>query len=353
MDEIWHEIDGYSKYQVSNTGKVRNKETGNIIKAVKNPEGYLRITIRNDEGIVTTKAVHRLVAEAFVNNSNPLKYTMVNHIDQDRANAAASNLEWVTPKQNANHSNRNELIALSRETPINEYDRYGNYIRTWKSASRAANYYGVYKDGVTHAMAFNTFVKGRFFKKWSGTVHNIDLRGHICKSEQSDYSVFGPINPDDLFEAKSIDEQLNEIYERERSVESVTLPTMKADMAFLEQYVRRLERSTGKQRTIKESGFQIPNNIIPESNRSSDEDFVWRKPVKKHETGQAPIISFIEKEKIRFIDNRDKGGALWLIGGKELSEVVKKAGKLGYSFRFAPKGGKATNHQPGWWTKKR
>ena len=42
--------------------------------------------------------VHRLVAEAFIDN--PKGLPEVNHIDSDRSNAAASNLEWIDSQQN-------------------------------------------------------------------------------------------------------------------------------------------------------------------------------------------------------------------------------------------------------------
>ena len=56
--------------------------------------------------------VHRLVAEAFVPNPNRKKE--VNHIDNNKQNNAASNLEWATRRENTIHAYANGLINPMR-----------------------------------------------------------------------------------------------------------------------------------------------------------------------------------------------------------------------------------------------
>jgi len=69
------------------------------------------------------RALHRLVAEHFVYNPKPAEYTQINHIDGDRWNNSAINLEWVSPSQNVRHAysnglktNRGEINPFSRLT---------------------------------------------------------------------------------------------------------------------------------------------------------------------------------------------------------------------------------------------
>lgn len=70
-----------------------------------------------------------------------------------------------------------------------------------------------------------------------------------------------------------------------------------------------------------------------------------------YQVGSESIIDLLQTAGIQYVDKRLNGGSLWMIGGKELSDIAAKAKLLGYVFRFNPKGGRATKNQPSWWTK--
>lgn len=68
--------------------------------------------------------VHVLVARYFI-NEKPSPIHQVNHIDGNKLNNCASNLEWVTPKKNMKHANDTGLIdyksmntKLTKETVV-------------------------------------------------------------------------------------------------------------------------------------------------------------------------------------------------------------------------------------------
>lgn len=63
----------------------------------KNQKGYLRIDVYGESCYV-----HRIVAKCFVNNPNG--YVEVNHINCNKGDNGASNLEWCTHKQNQKHA---------------------------------------------------------------------------------------------------------------------------------------------------------------------------------------------------------------------------------------------------------
>ena len=108
---IWKDIPAFSgRYEVSDTGEIRNVKTKLVRKARVNKFGYLQMNFpKNDgSGQSITKAIHRLVAEAFI--PNPLNLPEVNHKDGNKLNNAVGNLEWVTVSDNQKHA---FLLGLS------------------------------------------------------------------------------------------------------------------------------------------------------------------------------------------------------------------------------------------------
>ena len=104
MTEVWKHIAGLEDhYKVSNLGRVLSMHSG-VLRPQKNNYGYLYVYLRF--GGRGKSYIHRLVAEAFVHNSNPDVNTVVNHIDFNPQNNRADNLEWTTDKGNVRHSIR-------------------------------------------------------------------------------------------------------------------------------------------------------------------------------------------------------------------------------------------------------
>lgn len=60
------------------------------------------------------------------------------------------------------------------------------------------------------------------------------------------------------------------------------------------------------------------------------------------------VKPFLINNKLIVIDKRDKGGALWVIGGQELSQIMKKLEIGGIKFKFVANGGKSTKHKAAW-----
>lgn len=108
--EEWKKVSSNPNYMVSNTGKVR-KINKNVDHSTRDKNGYITTDLYKG-GKRTTARVHRLVAKEFV--PNPENKSEVNHIDGDKHNNNASNLEWVTKKENCAHAWENGLATPSR-----------------------------------------------------------------------------------------------------------------------------------------------------------------------------------------------------------------------------------------------
>lgn len=89
-------------YEISDSGEIRNKHTGRIIKQFVGKDGYLRIQIAGK-----TRSVHRLVAVAFI--PAEVGKDFVNHKDGDKQNNRVENLEWCTRSENMQHAYDNLL----------------------------------------------------------------------------------------------------------------------------------------------------------------------------------------------------------------------------------------------------
>lgn len=98
--EIWKPVKGFEQlYQVSSLGRVSNYRKMLAIQTM--PKGYLTIVFKVKQ-VAHNRLVHRLVAEAFI--ENPEVKPEVNHKDGDKSNNSVSNLEWCTSSENKRHA---------------------------------------------------------------------------------------------------------------------------------------------------------------------------------------------------------------------------------------------------------
>lgn len=105
MDEIWKDIKGYNgHYQVSNLGKIKSFKRcpqGKLLKTNIDCDGYETVSLTLNKKPRKYK-VHRLVAIAFLDNTNNL--TEINHKDKNKLNNKVDNLEWCSRRYNCLYS---------------------------------------------------------------------------------------------------------------------------------------------------------------------------------------------------------------------------------------------------------
>ena len=139
MAEEWKAVLGYEGlYEVSNLGRVRSLphevptkigtriSSGRVMKLQPFKSGYMGVCLSkgNKQAL---KTVHRLVAEAFI--ENPDNLPQVNHKDENKANNSVDNLEWVTAIENNNYGTRKKRLSEKISFPVIQLTLDGKYIK--------------------------------------------------------------------------------------------------------------------------------------------------------------------------------------------------------------------------------
>lgn len=181
-------------YEVSDKGRVKSVERTCIrkngwplttkekfLKQGYSPDGYKLVGLSKN-GKISTKKVHRLVALAFLDNSDKIE---VNHKDGNPENNNVSNLEWVSRSENLFHSYRNlgrnnamkgkknkgtaSLVGSKnkKSKPVDCFLLNGSYFKSFESMNIAKNELGI--PSVSH---ISDIINGKR-KQYKGYVFRI------------------------------------------------------------------------------------------------------------------------------------------------------------------------------------
>lgn len=167
---MWTFIKGYEGYyEVSDTGEVRSVDRlvvenrgrcagrRRLLKGAqmkitrargRKNDGYCVVNLHKD-GVSNVIPVHILVAQAFI--PNPEKLPTVNHIDGNKENNNASNLEWVSYSDNNTHALKTGL-RKPRGNAILQYTVDGVLVGTYRSACEAARLNDFSRGMISHCL---------------------------------------------------------------------------------------------------------------------------------------------------------------------------------------------------------
>lgn len=132
MEKVWKTIDGYSNYEVSNFGEVRNKKSKYLLKQ-RMYKGHVAVQIYNDHGNASPMYVSSLVLRAFGDCEDRLRCS-IRHIDNNPKNNHIENLcytqdisnnrVYILKKENISHQFRllkNAAIFLGIDSENKQY----------------------------------------------------------------------------------------------------------------------------------------------------------------------------------------------------------------------------------------
>ncbi len=144
--EIWKTVENFEMYEISSYGRLRKNYKKGFSKILK-PDtirgGYLRYTLSKN-GEAYHFIAHRMVAKHFIPNIH--NYPDINHIDNNRTNNRVENLEWCTPKMNAQHREKQGRNPSCKK--VYQYDKDLNLIAIYKSTRECARITGYAKSAV-------------------------------------------------------------------------------------------------------------------------------------------------------------------------------------------------------------
>lgn len=141
-------------YRIFETGEVENVRKGRRLSSSKDKvTGYRTITLSLN-GKRHDYLLHRLVAIAFI--PNPKHLPQVNRLDGNKDNNSASNLEWVTDRENKYHAFLNNLFGLDDWVKVVREDTQVVY----DSITSAAKSVGGTQPGLSVALKKNRPYKG-------------------------------------------------------------------------------------------------------------------------------------------------------------------------------------------------
>lgn len=161
----WRDIPGFDMYEVNAEGQVRRK--AQILKPGSIPSGHLTVALCRGKGKPKSMYVHRLVAQAFLDN--PDSKPLVNHKNGNPKDNRITNLEWATYSENVAHGYRSNGRRVKTELKVLAVDDNGEAIMSFRSGADAAKMLGVTTRAIWSAVQRQGKCKGYFWIRYADT----------------------------------------------------------------------------------------------------------------------------------------------------------------------------------------
>lgn len=186
--EVFYTIPGFSNYEITKRGKVRNKKSMRVHVGAIGNGGYINHRLSSDKGSTVTNGLHRYLAITFLKEKGlDISKRYVNHINGDKLDNDLSNLEWVTPQKNCEHAG--SIGITNKCTPITVFDVENSRRSKFPSIIKCAMEYGVSKDFISWRVCRSDNIiwpEGKMYKRGHGDLswpngNNISSKGVSLK----------------------------------------------------------------------------------------------------------------------------------------------------------------------------
>ena len=152
--EVWKDIPGFKKYQVSNLGNVKSlnyRKTGKTKVLIKslNSRGRYSVNLYKNNKMYSGLNISVLVAKAFLNHKPNGGKIVVDHINNIKTNDNLYNLQVITQRENSTKDRK----GLSKYAGVSWHKRSNKwqssilingkhkYLGTYKSEQKASEVY--------------------------------------------------------------------------------------------------------------------------------------------------------------------------------------------------------------------
>lgn len=161
-------IPGFDGYSISDDGAVMGKNGHELSRYKFDGYYYVEPTI---DGVTVSQRVSRLVGLAWVENKDPDRFTIINHLDGNKLNNHYSNLEWTDYSGNNYHAVANGLRSDTIAAYVRDF--YTGEVKEFPSTAQAAEYMGLRKDAAPeqyYPKMYGKLVNGKYEFRYKGDV---------------------------------------------------------------------------------------------------------------------------------------------------------------------------------------
>ena len=145
------------RYILYSDGRLYSTTRGIFIKISPDVLGYACCNLYDGKRY-TKHRLHRMMAESFLLNDNPLEKIQVNHLDGNKMNYNLNNLEWCTPSENIQHS----FDILNRTSPRKlTYEQVTEIINSKLGVLELVTLYGVCEQHI------RSLRRGKYLKEYN------------------------------------------------------------------------------------------------------------------------------------------------------------------------------------------